>query len=273
MVLRIKNRKSFVFFRILVTSFVFFTFPASSFSDEHIPQHLIDIWWACRYESKEFKRINVVVDVNGNLEQGKYIYIAPLGKIQINGFDFYGGIQTDIYGWKSKFERSVRKYSNGGIFSKWSKEGQEIDDSSVSGFDGTIYEIANYEGTFASVRNQFRLVDGRYIYSISSKHIDGEYWLEASVIDPDKIDQKIGLISVGKSKPQISGNIASFFEVYGKGFKIPNGLKITYHQPSVDGTPCNSTPTTISPKYSGYNYSHKIIKYYTNNKLEVIYNE
>lgn len=85
-----------------------------------IPWHVANIWWDFEKPVEHFTSLEMDVTVDRDVPSGYNLYISPCGIAQINGLQFYGGIQTNINGWAGKESRGRVHRGKGGIFSRWS---------------------------------------------------------------------------------------------------------------------------------------------------------
>lgn len=230
-------------------------------SDVQIPQHLVDIWWGCNFKSKEFQSITFDFEIENVLTSDKYIFIAPLGYINISDRVFYAGLQTDIFGIsRDKITKRVN-HGSGSIFSMWPKKNDpislnDIDYNHLNGF----YEIGDYEGKFISIRTPFVLKNGKYKLMVNQIINDNVSWVECKLLMPDKSIKSFGRIRVSKNFLLLNKDIASFVEIYRKDYSANKNLSIKFQRPMIDGIACEKNKTKIiKPKYFGFNYSDGLI--------------
>jgi hypothetical protein len=131
------------------------------------PWHLADIWWVFDGPVNAFESLAVDVTIDRDIPSSYNLYIAPVGVAQINGLQFYGGLQSNINGWASKDSRERVHPGKGAIFSRWSHDLKKpigLDHVRIAS-DG-LCESAGYEGSFCSVRRPYAWTKGTYTYSI-----------------------------------------------------------------------------------------------------------
>ena len=107
------------------------------------------------------------VTIDRDMPPDVNLYVSPLGVAEINGLQFYGGLQTNINGWATTESRERVFSGQGAIFSRWSR-----DKTTPIGLhhvrktlDG-LCESAGYEGEFCSVRRPLAWGKGTFTYSI-----------------------------------------------------------------------------------------------------------
>jgi hypothetical protein len=231
------------------------------------PWHLADIWWTATSEAEDFTELSIDFEIIGELGDDVLLYIAPMGLGQLNGTSFYGGIQTDAGGWKTKESRKNIKFGKGGIFSRWSKDDKPISLDYADGDANTHYESAGYEGHFASVRTKFHWSEGKYKYSVRKLKTTEENgadfsWFGAYVYDykSDK-EHYIGALKFAGSKCQLGKKHAAFVEVYGGSVKseIPQ-ITVIFNEPKVNGQRRVLASTAIN--YPNNNYESKDLPRY-----------
>ena len=106
------------------------------------------------------------IKIEGDISDSDHIYIAPING-KINQIDFYGGLQTNTGGWKSKVPQNRTWVGRGGIFSRWAEDGTTpVDINYADGELGTLFESATYEGSFVSVRRKAGWGNGNFRYEI-----------------------------------------------------------------------------------------------------------
>ncbi len=131
------------------------------------PWHMADIWWTFENPTEHFESLSVDVTIDRDIPSEYNLYVSPVGIAKMNGMDFYGGLQTNVNGWKSKDDHSRAFPGKGAIFSRWSSDKKTkigLDEVRMAA-DG-VCESAGYEGEFCSVRRPFAWTKGTYTYSI-----------------------------------------------------------------------------------------------------------
>ena len=131
-----------------------------------VPFHFVNYWWDCKLKNEEFKSFSMQIKIEGNITDSDYIYIAPING-KINQIDFYGGLQTNTGGWKTKITKNIIWVGRGAIFSRWAEDGTTpVDIEFADGELGTLFESATYEGSFVSVRRKAGWGNGNFRYEI-----------------------------------------------------------------------------------------------------------
>ena len=206
-----------------------------------LPWHLADVWWEFEKPVESFERLEVEVNIDRDVPESYNLYVAPVGLAQINGLDFYGGLQTNVNGWNSKKSRTRVHPGMGGIFSRWSRDKKTpIGLSHVRMVDGGLCESAGYEGQFCSVRRPFKWGKGTYIYSVSKAKVENDKtWFDCRVLNKatGKETDVGGLLFEGKTFTFWARHSA-FVEVYATS-RIPRSgipkVNVTFGYPLLNG--------------------------------------
>ena len=133
----------------------------------NLPWHTMVIRWAFKDSIPDFQRLDIDVSINRDVSTAYNLYIAPISATDFNGARFYGGLQTNIGGWKSKTDHTYLNPGKGGIFSRWSKtEKEPIGLDYVDVLENGLCESAGYEGEFCSVRRPYQWTKGTYLFSL-----------------------------------------------------------------------------------------------------------
>lgn len=212
------------------------------------PWHIVDIWWNFNEETNNFANLSIDFEIIGKIDDRKVdLYIAPMGLGKINNISFYGGIQTNSGGWKSKNSRKIIKIGRGGIFSRWSKNDKPISLDYADGDNNTYYESAGYEGQFVSVRSSIKWKEGKYKYIVRKLTTTPEYaWFGAFIYDySENKEFYIGSLKFEGSTFKYSSNHASFLEVYGNKSYIPE-VSVIYYPPIINSITKSSKKVTIN---------------------------
>jgi hypothetical protein len=217
------------------------------------PWHLINIWWDCvSVDKTPFQSLKYRMRILGKTNNGDYLYIAPVGHAKIGGVQLYAGIQTDVFGWRSLNDRNVINHGRGAIFSRWALPGERLNTNYLSGERASFYEVASYEGHFASVRHPHNWREGEYEFELTAlpKTKDSESWVEASITDSaTKIKTVIGRINFSGKDLTFEPGFASFIEVYGGDNKRIPEVTVAFQQPILNGRSCGSSHAyVIVPK-------------------------
>jgi len=209
------------------------------------PWHHVNLWFDCELKSEEFLSLSIEFKVEGDISNSDLIYIAPFSS-KINGINFYGGIQTMTGGWEYKYTRKNIKVGRGGIFSRWADDGKTpISLDYAQGDYGTLFESAQYEGSFVSVRRKIDWGNGRYqfeIRKITNQEVNlGYAWYGAFLTDLDSgTTNEVGRLRFDGSSFRLDKSIATFVESYGSNRNpIPN-MKLSFFSPKINGEKCNN---------------------------------
>jgi len=231
-----------------------------------VPFHFVNYWWDCKLKNEDFKSFSMQIKIEGNISDSDHIYIAPING-KINQIDFYGGLQTNTGGWKSKAPQNRTWVGRGGIFSRWAEDGTTpVDINYADGELGTLFESATYEGSFVSVRRKASWGNGNFRYEIkklSQQQAPQKFaWYGAYLID----EQKQSSVEIGRLR--FNGDhfrlqsFASFIEAYRVNNKgIPN-MRISFKSPVINDQPCANTsvyvvyPQNDYEPYTRYAESH-----------------
>jgi hypothetical protein len=212
---------------------------------EKYPLHFVNYWWKGCSDNKPLTNISVPFKVNGDFDNVSGIYIAPVGLAEVNGIKFYGGIQTNTGGWKSKEERKIVKVGKGGIFSRWAVDNNPLSLDYAGGDTNTLYESAMYEGSFVSVRKKFEWQSGEHVYVYSldvTADNDGKSsWLVASVENLSTNERyEIGKLKFEGKELRLGKDFASFVEIYSGDKKSFPSMKVSFMTPFINGVQCKS---------------------------------
>ena len=186
------------------------------------PWHMIDlnIWFEESYEMETFSiDVNILSDIPDSVQ----LYIAPFGTAEINGTQFYGGIQTQCGGYNA-----VENNENAGpfkllgrsmIFSRW---GSRSEDALLKA-EGGVCESSGYEGDFVSVRNSLNWKKGKYTFTLRKTNrtvfVDSAMhtFVEMVVYDHQtKKNHLCGSLAFPGDTLVLSAQYFIFFELYGK---------------------------------------------------------
>lgn len=211
----------------------------TKFFPPQYPWHFLDIWWEGISDISDFQEISVDFRIVGEVPNTVDLYIAPLGLFKIGATSFYGGVQTNIGGWPTKFEQRRVEIGRGGIFSRWSTDASPIPLSAADGAPDTHYESASYEGAFISVRRHVNWTQGWYTYTVMKLKVEtgvhpmvwfGAYLLEHA----SGIETYLGSLRLDQQDMFLDRSIAAFVEIYGDKSVIPQ-LTVVFSAPKVDG--------------------------------------
>jgi hypothetical protein len=217
------------------------------------------------YDMETFSmELKVLTDVPDSLQ----LYIAPFGTGELNGTQFYSGIQTQCGGYYS-----VIKGENSGhfiplgramIFSRWGTRAS----LALKKAEGGVCESSGYEEDFVSVRNGLSWNKGTYTLTLKKTKetvmLDSvlHTYVEMQVYDHKKKQTySCGALAFPGTNLELSQRQYIFFELYGKRVnvnKLPH-LKFICENYSVNGNPVGipfvvSTFSKEYPKYADAMY-------------------
>jgi hypothetical protein len=225
------------------------------------PWHMADIWWDFAAPTEHFESLSVDVTVDRDVPSDYNLYVAPVGIAKMNGMDFYGGLQTNINGWKSKDDQTRVSPGKGAIFSRWSSDkATKIGLEEVRMASDGLCESAGYEGEFCSVRRPFAWTKGTYTYSVvkgDSETIDNKVqtWFHCIVrTHATGAVTWIGSLRFDGSDFTFWNKNAAFVEIYSTG-KIPASnipkVTITFSYPRMNGAPPSLKKATVNYNVTG----------------------
>ncbi len=210
------------------------------------PWHLANIWWDFENKIENFESLEIDITIDRDVPESYNLYIAPCGSAKINGMQFYGGIQTNINGWKN-MRKGKRVHSGKGvIFSRWSR-----DQKTPIGLDhvqtvtkANLVESAGYEGEFASVRRPYQWEKGEYTWGItksrSVQHKGQEATWFTCWIKDDQLGTRteIGSLLFEGEDFTFDASMSAFVEVYATS-KLPNShipeVNVGFGMPRING--------------------------------------
>ena len=211
------------------------------------PWHLADVWWSFEEPTPHFESLEVDVTIDRDVPSSVNLYVSPCGIAQINGLDFYGGLQSNINGWANATNHTRVHPGKGAIFSRWSRDKQtpvDLVNVRVAGPD-CLVESAGYEGQFASVRRPFAWTKGTYTYQILKEKTEvtegkTDTWFACRVKDADGKVFNVGSLRFEGDDFTFWARHAAFVEVYStekiRRSEIPE-VKVTFGYPRVNGRP------------------------------------
>ncbi len=204
---------------------------------KRMPWHLVDIWWDIG-QKHQFESYTIDVTISDNVPSSVNLYIAPIGLGHLNKTAFYGGIQTQADGYTRRNKR-LRKIGPGFIMSMWGQRSHDAIRPSIGGF----CQSSGHEGDFVSVRRPYKWRKGKYTYKIvrmDKEVTNGKtYTWVGAFVYYHSADENVfvGALRFPGEKLQLSKNVASFVEVYGRRIpvsKIPK-VKVTFGNLRVNG--------------------------------------
>jgi hypothetical protein len=231
------------------------------------PWHMLgfDFMLDQAYDMETFSMdLKVLTDVPDSLQ----LYIAPFGTGELNGAQFYSGIQTQCGGYYSviKGENSGRFIPLGRamIFSRWGTRAS----LALKKAEGGVCESSGYEDDFVSVRNGLSWNKGTYTLTLKKTKetvmLDSvlHTYVEMQVYDHKKKQTySCGALAFPGTNLELSQRQYIFFELYGKRVnvnKLPQ-LKFICENYRVNGNPVGipfvvSTFSKEYPKYADATY-------------------
>jgi hypothetical protein len=211
----------------------------------HQPWHVANIWWEFEKPVEHFESLEVDVNIDRDVPSTYNLYVSPCGLARINGKDFYGGLQSNINGWRDATNHTRMHPGKGAIFSRWSSDKKTpvgLDNVRTAGPDCLI-ESAGYEGEFASVRRPFAWTKGTYTYQIlkgETEVVDGQTntWFTCRVKDAAGEVYQVGSLRFEGADFTYWDRHSAFVEVYSTE-KIPHSgipkVNVTFSWPQVNG--------------------------------------
>lgn len=206
------------------------------------PWHLANLWWDLETPVQNFASLEVDVTIDRDISSDYNLYLAPCGIAEINGLQFYGGIQTNINGWEDRSSQVRVHRGKGGIFSRWSSDKKTPIglDHVKAPFDDCLMESAGYEGEFASVRRPFAWNKGSYTWCVKKGESEnGSTWFTCSIRDREKnTEHEVGSLKFEGTDFTYWARHSAFVEVYATE-KIPRSgipkINVTFSHPRVNG--------------------------------------
>jgi hypothetical protein len=210
------------------------------------PWHVANIWWKFEKPVEHFTSLEMDVSIDRDVPETYNLYVSPCGNSQINGMQFYGGLQSNINGWPDKESRKRVHPGRGAIFSRWSSDKKTpigLDHVRTAG-DDCLVESAGYEGEFASVRRPVAWKKGTYTWSITKgdtieRKEKPATWFVCRVKDHETGKTvEVGSLLFEGNDFTMSGWHSAFVEVYSTA-KIPNSnipkVNVAFGWPRVNG--------------------------------------
>src|SRR6478736_5705160 len=209
------------------------------------PWHLVNIWWDFQKPTEHFESLEMDVTIDRDVPDTYNLYVSPCGIAEINGLQFYGGLQSNVNGWANATNQTRLHPGKGAIFSRWSHDKKTpigLEHVRVAGPD-CLMESAGYEGEFASVRRPFAWTKGTYTYQIikgATDVTDGKTntWFTCRVKDNTGAVHEIGSLRFEGSDFTYWARQSAFVEVYSTA-KIPRSgipkVNITFSWPRLNG--------------------------------------
>ena len=210
----------------------------------HQPWHVANIWWDFQKPIEHFTSLEMDVTIDRDIPPTYNLYVSPCGVANINGLQFYGGLQSNINGRQNATNHERIFPGHGGIFSRWSSDKKTpvgLENVRVAG-DDCLIESAGYEGAFASVRRPFAWTKGTYTYCIekgATEIADGKTntWFTCKIKSADGSAREIGSLRFEDDDFKFWARHSAFVEVYSTE-KIPHAnipkVNITFGWPRVN---------------------------------------
>lgn len=210
-----------------------------------LPWHVADFWWTFEKPVEHFESLDIDVTIDRDLPPDVNLYVSPVGIAEINGLQFYGGLQTNINGWATKESRERVHPGSGAIFSRWSSDKKTpIGLGQVRKTADGLCESAGYEGEFCSVRHPFAWGKGTYTYSIvkgDTESVDGvaHTWFHCLVrAHSNQRTTVVGSLCFEGSDFSYWARHSAFLEIYSTQ-KVPRSniprVMVTFGYPRING--------------------------------------
>ena len=211
------------------------------------PWHVVNLWWDFEKPVENFQSLEMDITIDRDVPATYNLYLSPCGIAQINGLQFYGGLQTNIAGWVSDANRERVHPGKGAIFSRWSSDKKtpiSLQHVKTAGPD-CLVESAGYEGEFASVRRPYPWTKGTYTWSVTkgeTEIVDGQpaTWFHCRVKDHAKPEAvfEVGSLRFEGRDFTFWPKHSAFIEVYSSP-KIPRSnipkVNVTFGRPRLNG--------------------------------------
>jgi hypothetical protein len=223
-----------------------------------LPWHMADIWWSFDGPTKNFESLEMDVAIDRDVPDTVCLYVSPCGLAQINGLDFYGGLQSNINGWVNGTDKTRVHRGKGAIFSRWSSDKKTpigLEHVRTAAAD-CLVESAGYEGEFASVRRPFAWPKGTYTYQIkkgaSEKVGDKDCtWFTCSVKDSAGVVFEVGSLRFEGTDFTFWARHSAFVEIYSTA-KTPRSVVpevvVTFGYPRINGkAPAFKSASVVHP--------------------------
>ena len=226
-----------------------------------LPWHLADIWWRFKAPTEHFENLSIDVTLDRDIPSEYNLYVSPAGIAEINGMQFYGGLQTNINGWKSKDDQTRVFPGKGAIFSRWSNDKTtKIGLQEVRMANDGLCESAGYEGEFCSVRRPFAWTKGTYTYSIVKGDTETveekpRTWFHCIVTSHETgAVTWVGSLRFEGTDFTFWNKHAAFVEIYSTQ-KIPASnvpkATVTFGYPRINGAPPTLAKATVNYNSKG----------------------
>jgi len=211
----------------------------------HRPWHVANVWWEFQKPIEHFESLEMDITIDRDVPDTYNLYISPCGIAEINGLQFYGGIQANINGWANATNQTRIHPGKGAIFSRWSSDKKTpigLEHVRIAGPD-CLVESAGYEGEFASVRRPFAWTKGTYTYQIvkgAAEVVEGKSntWFTCRVKNSEGAVHEVGSLRFEGGDFTYWAKHSAFVEVYSTA-KIPNSgipkVNVTFSWPRVNG--------------------------------------
>lgn len=209
-----------------------------------LPWHVADIWWHFAEATPHFTSLDMDVTIDRDVSTNVNLYISPCGIGELSGVKFYGGLQSNCNGWKSKDNQERVHIGKGAIFSRWGKG--QLSVAQARGAEDSIFEAAGYEGDFVSVRRPYVWNKGTYTWSLRTCDTEtvgtNDFtWVSCFVTAHDTgVQRYVGSLRFEGKDLTFWNKHAAFVEVYSTA-KIPHSeipkVKVTFGYPRINGQP------------------------------------
>ena len=209
------------------------------------PWPVANIWWDFQKPVEHFTSLEMDVTVDRDIPTNYNLYISPCGVANINGLQFYGGLQSNINGWRNATNHERIFPGHGAIFSRWSADKKtpvDLENVRAAGED-CLVESAGYEGEFCSVRRPFAWKKGTYTWMVekgTTEIADGKTntWFTCKVKSPGGPMFEAGSLRFEGADFTYWARHSAFVEVYSTE-KIPRSnipkVNVTFGRPRLNG--------------------------------------
>ena len=226
-----------------------------------LPWHVADFWWTFDQPVAHFESLDMDVTIDRDLPPEVNLYVSPVGVAQINGLQFYGGLQSNINGWATKESRERVFPGRGAIFSRWSNDKKTpIGLGHVRMPADGLCESAGYEGEFCSVRRPLAWGKGTYTYSIikgDTESVEGvaHTWFHCLVrAHSTNVTTAVGSLRFEGTDFTYWAKHAAFLEIYSSQ-KVPRSniprVIVTFGYPRINGAKPPSKRTSVNYNATG----------------------
>jgi hypothetical protein len=197
-----------------------------------IPWHLIDIVWTMGPEValRPLKELSVAVTIEQDPGDAAGIYIAPIGRMDVDGIPAYAGLMTNMNNpGKGNAGRGI-------IFSRWGERRKDY----IRIEPGGYLESSGHEGDFIGVRRPLPWSKGTYEAKLKVSRSEGSNepsWIRYEVCVIRLECTSGGALGYGLPPERINRQVYSFVEIHSTPIRpdqIPR-FSVIFHPPKVNG--------------------------------------